>query len=84
MKSSSLDPRAEHLLRDLAPQVLGAMLRRFRDFAACEDAVQEALIAAAVAMAARRHSGQPARLADSGGAEAHERPRAQRDLATQS
>ena len=46
--SSSLDPRAEHLLRDIAPQVLGAVLRRFRDFAACEDAVQEALIAAAV------------------------------------
>jgi predicted RNA polymerase sigma factor len=44
---ASLDRRAEHLLRDLAPQVLGATLRRFRDFAACEDAVQEALIAAA-------------------------------------
>jgi RNA polymerase sigma factor (sigma-70 family) len=37
----------EHLLRDLAPQVLGAVVRRFRDFAASEDAVQEALIAAA-------------------------------------
>jgi predicted RNA polymerase sigma factor len=35
------------LLRDLAPQVLGAVVRRFRDFAASEDAVQEALIAAA-------------------------------------
>jgi len=44
---TSLDCRAEQLLRDLAPQVLGATLRRFRDFAACEDAVQEALIAAA-------------------------------------
>ena len=43
----TLDVRAEHLLRDLAPQVLGAVVRRFRDFAACEDAVQEALIAAA-------------------------------------
>ena len=39
--------RIEHLLRDLAPQVLGAVVRRFRDFAASEDAVQEALIAAA-------------------------------------
>ena len=39
--------RLEHLLRDLAPQVLGAVVRRHRDFAACEDAVQEALIAAA-------------------------------------
>ena len=47
MTFASLDRRAEHLLRDLAPQVLGATLRRFRDFAACEDAVQEALIAAA-------------------------------------
>src|SRR5271165_5618210 len=39
---------SEHLLRDLAPQVLGAVIRRFRDFAAAEDAVQEALMAAAV------------------------------------
>jgi RNA polymerase sigma factor (sigma-70 family) len=38
---------AEHLLRELAPQVLGAVCRRFRDFSAAEDAVQEALIAAA-------------------------------------
>ena len=37
----------EHLLRDFAPQVLGAMMRRFGDFAAAEDAVQEAFIAAA-------------------------------------
>ncbi len=37
----------EHLLRDLSPQVLGAVVRRFGDFAAAEDAVQEALIAAA-------------------------------------
>jgi RNA polymerase sigma factor (sigma-70 family) len=38
----------EHLLRDLAPQVLGAVVRRAGDFGAAEDAVQEALIAAAV------------------------------------
>ncbi len=37
----------EHLLRELAPQALGAITRRFRDFAAAEDAVQEALLAAA-------------------------------------
>jgi RNA polymerase sigma factor (sigma-70 family) len=37
----------EHLLRELAPQVLSPVVRRFRDFAAAEDAVQEALIAAA-------------------------------------
>jgi RNA polymerase sigma factor (sigma-70 family) len=35
----------EDLLRELAPQVLGALLRRYRQqFDACEDAVQEALI----------------------------------------
>ncbi len=38
----------ERLLRDLAPQALGVVVRRFRDFAAAEDAVQEALIAAVV------------------------------------
>jgi RNA polymerase sigma factor (sigma-70 family) len=42
-----LDARAEDLLRELAPQVLGATVRRFGDFAASEDAVQEALVAAA-------------------------------------
>ena len=36
-----------HLLRDLAPQVLGALTRRHGDFADAEDAVQDALIAAA-------------------------------------
>jgi RNA polymerase sigma factor (sigma-70 family) len=40
------DLLSEHLLRENAPQVLGAILRRFNDFAACEDAVQEALLAA--------------------------------------
>ena len=43
----SLDRTSEHLLRELAPQVLGSVIRRFHDFAAAEDAVQEALIAAA-------------------------------------
>jgi RNA polymerase sigma factor (sigma-70 family) len=38
----------ENLLRELAPQVLGAVVRRFRDFAASEDAVQESLLAAAL------------------------------------
>jgi RNA polymerase sigma factor (sigma-70 family) len=38
----------ENLLRELAPLVLGAVVRRFRDFAAAEDAVQEALLAAAL------------------------------------
>jgi RNA polymerase sigma factor (sigma-70 family) len=38
----------EQLLRDLTPQVLGTVVRRFRDFAAAEDAVQEASLAAAM------------------------------------
>jgi RNA polymerase sigma factor (sigma-70 family) len=38
----------EHLLRELTPQVLGTVVRRFGDFAASEDAVQEALLAAAM------------------------------------
>jgi RNA polymerase sigma factor (sigma-70 family) len=41
-----LDESSERLLRELAPQVLGAVIRRFRDFHAAEDAVQEALLAA--------------------------------------
>ena len=44
--SAALDPGAAHLLRELAPRVLGAVLRQFGDFAAAEDAVQEALLAA--------------------------------------
>src|SRR4051812_36171618 len=40
--------RVEDLLRELAPQVLGAVLRRFKDFGAAEDAVQEALLSAAL------------------------------------
>jgi RNA polymerase sigma factor (sigma-70 family) len=46
--AASLDFTGENLLRELAPQVLGAVIRRFRDFSAAEDAVQEALLAAAV------------------------------------
>ena len=40
--------RIQHLLRELAPQVLGSLVRRFPDFSACEDAIQEALLAAAI------------------------------------
>jgi RNA polymerase sigma factor (sigma-70 family) len=40
------DGDGERLLRDLAPQVLGAVIRRCGDFSAAEDAVQEALLAA--------------------------------------
>jgi predicted RNA polymerase sigma factor len=42
-----LDASIELLLRELAPQVLGAVMRRYRNLNSCEDAVQEALIAAA-------------------------------------
>ena len=44
----SLDNSIEQLMRELTPQVLGAVVRRFRDFAAAEDAVQEASLAAAM------------------------------------
>jgi RNA polymerase sigma factor (sigma-70 family) len=37
----------EDLLRELAPRVLGVLVRRTGDFETCEDAVQEALLAAA-------------------------------------
>jgi RNA polymerase sigma factor (sigma-70 family) len=40
------DTTSEHLLRELAPQVLGSVARLFRDFSSAEDAVQEAMIAA--------------------------------------
>ena len=36
------------LLRELTPQVLGTVVRRFHDFAAAEDAVQDASLAAAI------------------------------------
>lgn len=36
----------DQLVRDLAPQVLGVLVRRGADFAAAEDAVQEALVEA--------------------------------------
>jgi len=38
----------ENVLRDLTPQVVTALVRRYGDFSKCEDAVQEALLAAAV------------------------------------
>jgi RNA polymerase sigma factor (sigma-70 family) len=41
------DLRGDDLLRDLAPQVLGTVVRRYGQFDASEDAVQEALLAAA-------------------------------------
>ena len=43
----TIDVRVEDLLRELTPQVLGAVVRRYGQFDASEDAVQEALLAAA-------------------------------------
>jgi RNA polymerase sigma factor (sigma-70 family) len=40
------DLTVEDLLRELAPQVLGALVRRYGRFDACEDATQEALLLA--------------------------------------
>jgi RNA polymerase sigma factor (sigma-70 family) len=47
MTEAPLHLRLECRLRELAPQVLGAVVRQGRDFAAAEDALQEAMIAAA-------------------------------------
>jgi RNA polymerase sigma factor (sigma-70 family) len=41
------EPDVENLLRQLAPQVLGAVVRRYGHFDIAEDAVQEAMLAAA-------------------------------------
>ncbi|MPZ26051.1 MAG: RNA polymerase sigma factor [Micromonosporaceae bacterium] len=41
-------PEVEGLLRELAPQVLGILIRRHGEFETSEDAVQEALLAAAL------------------------------------
>ena len=50
MPGDQLSPAVdvEGLLRELAPQALGVLARRYGDFDTCEDAVQEALLAAAV------------------------------------
>lgn len=45
MADHAYDVPIERLLRELAPQVLGSVARRFRDFSSAEDAVQEAMIA---------------------------------------
>ena len=51
---------AEDLLRELAPQVLGALVRRYGHFDAAEDAVQEALLAASVQWPAEGRPDNPA------------------------
>jgi RNA polymerase sigma factor (sigma-70 family) len=49
----------EDLLRQLAPQVLGALVRRYGHFDTAEDAVQEALLAAATQWPAEGMPGNP-------------------------
>ncbi len=48
MTGSSAQVSIDELLRELTPQVIGSVVRRFHDFAAAEDAVQEASLAAAI------------------------------------
>ena len=48
MAGTDAPAAVEDLLRELAPQVLGILVRRYGDFDAAEDSVQEALVAAAV------------------------------------
>ena len=50
----------EDLLRRLAPRVLGTLVRRHGQFDACEDAVQEALLAASVQWPADGVPNEPA------------------------
>jgi RNA polymerase sigma factor (sigma-70 family) len=52
-------PGTEGLLRDLAPRALGAVVRRYGHFADAEDAVQEALLAAATTWPADGQPGDP-------------------------
>ena len=53
------DPGLEDLLRELAPQVLGVLVRRHGQFGACEDATQEALLQAVTQWPARGVPGNP-------------------------
>ena len=52
-------PATEDLLRELAPQVLGVLMRRYGGLDSCEDAVQEALLDAAVQWPASGPPGNP-------------------------
>ncbi len=84
MTDGTLSPGFEHVLRELAPRVLGAVARRFGDFAAAEDALQEALLAAHVDWPAEGVPANPSgwlyrvacrRMADQQGSEAARRER---------
>ena len=52
-------PAIEDLLSELTPQVLGALVRRYGRFEGCEDAVQEAVLAATVQWPAQGVPGNP-------------------------
>ena len=52
-------PALEDLLRELTPQVLGTLVRRHGQFEGCEDAVQEAVLAATVQWPAEGVPGNP-------------------------
>jgi predicted RNA polymerase sigma factor len=53
------EPALGDLLRELTPQVLGVLVRRHGQFEGCEDAVQEAVLAAAVQWPAEGVPGNP-------------------------
>ena len=55
-----LEPHVEGLLRELAPQTLAALTRRYGHFDLAEDAVQEALLAAATSWSAGSLPDNPA------------------------
>jgi predicted RNA polymerase sigma factor len=52
-------PALEDLLRELTEQVLSALVRRYGQFEGCEDAVQEAVLAATVQWSAEGVPGNP-------------------------
>jgi RNA polymerase sigma factor (sigma-70 family) len=56
LPASTTEAAIDAALRELAPRVLGSLVRRYGQFDACEDAVQEALLEAAVQW---RRSGMP-------------------------
>ena len=68
----------EDLLRRLAPQVLGAVVRRYGNFDLAEDATQEALLAASAQWPRDGLPGNPERLAHHRGLAAADRPAALR------
>ena len=74
----------EDLLRRSVPQVLGALVRRYGRFDICEDAVQEALLAAAVQWPEEGVPESPDRMADHRGIAPDRRRAAQRSCAAAS